>query len=160
MRSQGSTIRICISREPRQGAEQLGASGTPGSESSIRNFKRKTHISTLGSLPRRPTHQRGPQMQELVSRPDQVCSESWKPKGWDQRACPRGAAPTLRCRETHTSGPCAGSCQALSRKRNESPTKQSNPALLFLRTTFPRSLPFKLSTKGHPYPRQLRCSLT
>ena len=160
VRSQGTAIRICISREPRQGPEQLGASGTPGSESSIRNFERKTHISTPVSLPRGPTHQRGPQMQELVSRPDQVCSESWRPKGWDQRACPQGAAPTLRCRETHTSGPCAGRCQALSRRRSESSTKRPSPAPLFLRTTFPRALPFKLSAKGHPYPRQLRCSLT
>lgn len=91
MQSGGQTFRILIRREPVQGTEQLGAPGTPSGESSMRTFERKTHISTLVSLSRGSTHQRGPEIQELVSRAGRVCPECWKPEGpvgRSLRGCP------------------------------------------------------------------------
>lgn len=87
-------------------------------------------------------------MQELVSRPDQVCSESWKPKGWDQRACPRGAAPTLRCRETRTSGPCEEADKHHQGNGMKAPQSGTVQHLYFLGPPFLGPYPLNYQPKG------------
>lgn len=86
-RAKDKASGVLIPREQLQGTEQLGAPRTPGSESSIKNFERKRHISTPISLPRRPHIKGVLGCRELVSWVARGPS-CWKPEGQDPKARP------------------------------------------------------------------------